>query len=103
MTISPRMKRDDTSYRAGQMCTQISDTPGPWREGKLLFISNNPREITWTVRRLLQSRLRCAVRKERWNSSYGVWLQDKADFPKALRIWRLPAKPKASLLQTRVL
>jgi hypothetical protein len=85
------------------MCGLVTGAARPWREAKLLFISGNPREVTWTVSRLLRSRVRCAVRKERWNSSYGVWLQDKADFSKALRIWRLPGKPQASQTKTRVL
>ena len=103
MTTSPAMKRDSKSYRSGQKCGEKSRAARPWREGKLLFISSNPREVTKTVSRLLQSRVRCEVRKERWNSCYGVWLQDQEDFPKALRIWRLSAKPKASQLQARVL
>jgi hypothetical protein len=65
----------------------------PWKQVKLLFVSSDPEEIIRTVRYLLRAGVRCAVRRERWNSCYGVWVQNEEDFPRALRIYMDCAKP----------
>ena len=65
-----------------------------WKTAKLLFVSTDTQEVTQTVKWLLRSGIRCEVRRERWNSCHGVWLQDERDFPKALRIWMLYSKPR---------
>ena len=66
----------------------------PWKQVKLLFVSSDSDEIIRTVRYLLRAGVRCAVRKERWNSCYGVWVQNEEDFPRALRIYLDCAKPR---------
>jgi hypothetical protein len=74
---------------------------------RLLFASSDRAEMTRTVKSLLLAGVRCEVRKERRSSSYGVWLQEERDFPRALGIWKLYAKPRplppwASVLESVV-
>jgi len=61
---------------------------------KLLFLSLDRREVTRTVTRLVLAGVRCAVCREAGDCSYGVWVQHEQDFPNALRIWMLHAKPR---------
>ena len=77
----------------------------PWKQVKLLFVSSNPEEIINTIKYLLRAGVRCAVRRERWNSCYGVWVQNEADFPRALRIYLdcckpLPLPPLSGVLES---
>ncbi len=53
---------------------------------KLLCLSAELRELTDLVKKLLRIGIRCAVYQEPGCPQSGVWIQEDADFPQALKI-----------------
>lgn len=61
---------------------------------RLLFLSSEPAELRQTLKWLLRASIPCAVWRGDGIARYGVWVQNDEDFPKALRIRMLWAKPR---------
>jgi hypothetical protein len=87
MACSGKMNGNGTWEGPGVALGEDGGSQKPWKQAKLLFVSSDPEEITDTIKYLLRAGVQCAVRRERWNSCYGVWIQKEADFPRALRIY----------------